>query len=351
MLRVILIFLCFYCSLQSVFAQYEISGTLKNYDSIWKNKIHLSLIDPYEKFNHIHLGQIISTTTIDKEGNFIFKGNILPESNSIIRLHLTDTEDTHTVFFSIKPKNYLLLIANNNSKIHITAPDFSLNPSDYEVSGDLNKINNEIKELESSLSIDRFNYSKPDLMKNSSLINEKRTDIAREFCISNNSPLLNILALQNIHDLEKDYLKNSSFYETLISEKFKNNNNPYIEAFKKQIGMIKYKNDLLNDDKSSARVYIVVLILILPIAFFTWFVIRRKKGRKNSIHLNQLTKREKEILKLINKGYQNKEIASELHIEVSTIKTHISNIYKKLEVKNRSEITQLISTSTNLNEY
>ena len=48
-----------------------------------------------------------------------------------------------------------------------------------------------------------------------------------------------------------------------------------------------------------------------------------------------LTKREAEILKLIARGMKNKEIAESLFISEKTVKTHITNIFDKLEVNDR----------------
>ncbi|GAB4110917.1 MAG: hypothetical protein OHK0057_02610 [Thermoflexibacter sp.] len=50
-----------------------------------------------------------------------------------------------------------------------------------------------------------------------------------------------------------------------------------------------------------------------------------------------LSPREIEVLTLIKEGLSNKEIAEKLFISLSTVKTHINNIYKILEVKNRRE--------------
>jgi DNA-binding NarL/FixJ family response regulator len=52
---------------------------------------------------------------------------------------------------------------------------------------------------------------------------------------------------------------------------------------------------------------------------------------------NGLTKREDEILGYLVKGYFYKEIAGELFISVETVRTHIRNIYEKLQVRTRSE--------------
>jgi DNA-binding NarL/FixJ family response regulator len=50
-----------------------------------------------------------------------------------------------------------------------------------------------------------------------------------------------------------------------------------------------------------------------------------------------LTKREQEILQLLSQGRRYREIARALFISVDTVRTHIRNIYQKLEVTNRTE--------------
>lgn len=50
-----------------------------------------------------------------------------------------------------------------------------------------------------------------------------------------------------------------------------------------------------------------------------------------------LTERELEILQLIAKGHSNKEIAAALFISDNTVKTHISNLFEKLGVRDRTE--------------
>ncbi|MET1260256.1 response regulator transcription factor [Flagellimonas sp. DF-77] len=52
---------------------------------------------------------------------------------------------------------------------------------------------------------------------------------------------------------------------------------------------------------------------------------------------NPLSTRETEILKMLSKGMNYKEIAEEIFLSPHTIKTHIKNIYSKLHVNNRAE--------------
>jgi len=60
-----------------------------------------------------------------------------------------------------------------------------------------------------------------------------------------------------------------------------------------------------------------------------------KRGKENA--LDQLTKRELEVLRLAAKGMSNREIALELSISVRTVQTHLSNIFSKLGVGSRIE--------------
>ena len=59
-----------------------------------------------------------------------------------------------------------------------------------------------------------------------------------------------------------------------------------------------------------------------------------------------LTKRESEITKLIDEGLSNKEIAVQLHIEVSTVKNHVHNILDKLQIHNRHSVAKSVKTRT-----
>ena len=58
---------------------------------------------------------------------------------------------------------------------------------------------------------------------------------------------------------------------------------------------------------------------------------------QNNPEVESLTKREREMLDLLAKGYRYKEIAEQLFISFETVRTHIHNIYEKLHVQSRTE--------------
>jgi two-component system, NarL family, response regulator LiaR len=53
-----------------------------------------------------------------------------------------------------------------------------------------------------------------------------------------------------------------------------------------------------------------------------------------------LTSREYEVLQLLIQGYTNAEAAEKLFLSLSTIKTHVSNLFVKMEVKNRTQAVE-----------
>ncbi len=57
--------------------------------------------------------------------------------------------------------------------------------------------------------------------------------------------------------------------------------------------------------------------------------------------IDELTNREKEILSLVAKGSSNQDIAQKLYIREVTVKTHLNNIFKKLNVTNRTQAVLL----------
>lgn len=58
---------------------------------------------------------------------------------------------------------------------------------------------------------------------------------------------------------------------------------------------------------------------------------------ETDIELQTLTTREKEILTLVAKGFSNKDISDKLFVSELTVKTHLKNIFKKLNVSSRTQ--------------
>lgn len=90
--------------------------------------------------------------------------------------------------------------------------------------------------------------------------------------------------------------------------------------------------------------------LIIMSLLFTYLLIESQKYKakqaaqiieKYTSEIDQLSNRQKEVFHLIVLGKSNKEICSTLFIEQSTLKSHINQIYKILDIKNRKEAIRL----------
>ncbi|MFZ2013678.1 MAG: response regulator transcription factor [Nocardioides sp.] len=59
--------------------------------------------------------------------------------------------------------------------------------------------------------------------------------------------------------------------------------------------------------------------------------------------LDRLTEREREVMRLIARGYSYKEVAKELFISIKTVETHMSSVLRKLQLSSRHELTKWAS--------
>lgn len=56
--------------------------------------------------------------------------------------------------------------------------------------------------------------------------------------------------------------------------------------------------------------------------------------------IDRLTEREREVMRLIARGYAYKEVAKELFISIKTVETHVSSVLRKLQLSSRHELTR-----------
>lgn len=56
--------------------------------------------------------------------------------------------------------------------------------------------------------------------------------------------------------------------------------------------------------------------------------------------LDRLAEREREVMRLIARGYAYKEVAAELFISIKTVESHVSSVLRKLQLSSRHELTR-----------
>lgn len=86
----------------------------------------------------------------------------------------------------------------------------------------------------------------------------------------------------------------------------------------------------------------LILFLYLAVCLI-WLYQKLHTQISAPLEFSKLTQREAEICQLVVKGLSNPEIAKQLFISENTVKHHLNNCFKKLEVKNRYELILRIS--------
>ncbi len=105
------------------------------------------------------------------------------------------------------------------------------------------------------------------------------------------------------------------------------------------IYLLRKNNDLTLENKNSEIKHYVLQIKKLKTQ------VDSKVNNGNQIKSFNLSKRETEVLEYITLGLSNDEIAEKMFVSKNTIKTHIKNIYSKLEVKSRIQAMKKVSVS------
>ncbi|WP_299364076.1 helix-turn-helix transcriptional regulator [Winogradskyella sp.] len=311
---------------------HAISGLLELGPS-WRPTVYLSHIKSFDDLYTISNEMIIAESKIDSLGRFSIPTNYLIEQDQLYRIHISKKSDPEaSLIIGGSEENHIFIIANRNSDIEIV----SLGKEKL-----LNLI--EIKEhlpSQSLLKIDKIyhykdstDYGLSTLKKEFVVkaINEKLRFVAD----TSKHPLVSLYALHK-SDFKSNYSLNKAFYTNYL-DKWSEEDSNYFKVFKNQLPTKKTKN---------YQPYLVG-VLSFVLGFLTHFLVKENKARARR-RLKSLSVQERKILGLLQQGKSNKEISEEYHIEINTVKTHIRNIYSKLNIKSRKEALEIKSDNLDL---
>lgn len=330
------------------FSQYSFKGQIA--DKASNNIIYLSIIEDYRKLDRLSMEQILKKTTTDSLGNFNFEGDNLIDENRIYRIHLDNCPETASnsehFFGSCENSNSILFIANNNDTI--TFPTSFSNETLCEIisTNKQSTVLLEIDVLKEQMAFD-FNDFRSDA--NRKLNSKKWFSTFQNFGKSIDEPLAELYIFNFLSDKGNEthnyYQKDitSTDYYTSLGERLmsKYPNATFTELYKTEIAI----DQLMANNKTSQNSiwkWLLSSLLTLSIFLNIFLILRNKILAKNMLNnaLEKLTEQEQNIAQEILKNKTNKEIASDMFISVSTVKTHINNLYKKLNVNSREEIKQ-----------
>ncbi len=344
-----MLLLVFFGNLVLLNAQYQFTGEVAQENA--NQSIYLSLIENYRKSSRVYSDQIIKEIKADANGRFTFEGDNLSTKNRIYRIHIdgcidSNTEGSHFLRDCNNTQSVLFIAKKGDT---ITFPLLQNNQALCEIASTNSKsgLLLEINTLKEEMILDFMEYSSE---ASRSLNFEKWFATFQEFGEQNKEPLVDLYFYDFLSDRSSE---THSFYLKDIE------NNPYYEELKSRLSKkypdasftSQYENEIgadqivLNQPNKKSRSFFWpyllwggVLFLIIQVFYFNFK--RRERGKKKN-PFDTLTSQERTIMIKISEGKSNKEIATELFISLSTVKTHINNLYKKLEVSSREEIKSL----------
>ena len=343
-----LIFILFILLSTNGFSQYSFKGQIA--DKATNNTIYLSIIEDYRKLGRISMEQILKKTTTDSLGNFNFEGNNLINENRIYRIHLDECPETvlnsEHLFGSCENSKSILFIANNNDTI--TFPTSFANEALCEITS-TNKqsaVFLEIDNLKEQMSFD-FNDFRSDA--NRKLNSKKWFSTFQNFGESIDEPLAELYIFNFLSDKRNEtysyYQKDitTTDYYSGLGERLtsKYPNAPFTELYTSEITIDQQLTKNRTPENTIWK-WLLPSLLTLSIFLNIFLVLKQKRLAKSMLNnsLEKLTEQEQNIAQEILKNKTNKEIAIDMFISVSTVKTHINNLYKKLNVNSREEIKQ-----------
>lgn len=323
------------------YSQAPVSGFI-NLPEGWSKKIYLSVIYDYREMTLISQSHIIAVEDIDSLNHFSFDEDLFADKELIYRLHVVPNDGEIEVFladFSEEGFGYNFLVFQAVQGEHVLVS-----------SGSASEIFGKPESENIAVSTWRvLNEKNNNFQKDSyDLGEEEKIHLLDPFCNDliaygqNKSAVTRVIAssflLKEGVDLSDYYLevfeRNRDFYETLKSELHENY--PFYEdRLAKELALIDLQLNggevnVLRAENRILYVFIFVLVAVCIGVSLLYFFPRNKKV--------SLTKQESLIKELIIAGKSNKEIADELFISVSTVKTHINTLYKKVGVSSRKEL-------------
>ena len=326
---------------QKAISQYSISGYLET--SGKQKRVYISLLE-FNSLNGISEKQILSSTLTDSLGYFSFEGSLLSEKHALYRIYANINEGVEGVekYDSEDLKNFHNFIFSNNDTIV-----FKKNKK-YWFSSETNTnaIDNQLKEYKDYVFKLRKEFIE---FQNREMINQPASQMLVElksYIFQKKAhPLISLILIGTLPPsaIKEDLKDDPKFYSQLQD----NLNSYYGSSFY----AIQFKDLLVDLNKEETQqeltyykrlTYGLVVLCILLIVALAFSILRIKQIRNKNYEVTDfnLTSQEKTVAELMIENKTNKEIASELFISLNTIKTHIRNLYAKLEVSNRGEFVE-----------
>ncbi|GGG22284.1 hypothetical protein GCM10011344_23770 [Dokdonia pacifica] len=301
-----------------------IKGTFVLDSTLWESKAYLSHIRSFNDMYTISKDMIIAETIINSKGYFEFPTNYFPEEEQVYRIHFSKKgAPIASLIIGGPEENHFFVIASKTKGVSLQGysqqfPFSKVSVSNSSATGWLKQVDLIASYVDSTQNMG--SQLKREFIATG--VHEKLRNIADTL----SEPLPSLYALYK-SDYRSHAIEHPEFY-TEYFKKWEKEKSSYFSMLRKEL--------VLQKELSSFWIYLILGIIFLFTGVFLnkWYA---KTGTRSSKKLKALSVQERKIFDLIKAGHSNKEISEQHNIGVSTVKSHVSNIYSKLQIKSRKE--------------
>lgn len=300
-------------------AQHVVSGLVPVQDDLkWKSSVSLYKVSLEDDMTP-HGEVLLATVPIHQNGFFSFDSSLFDRQERVYKIQVNSPESSHEIgktsrLFILSKEDSLTLQLNNGEVIWTNS-----NVADVELQNMLR-----MKSYYENLKHPANNQVYKDYVKDSMQILLVK--------------LMGVNLLNEKKLLDKDIEKNQAYYLALIQDFKSSEIEPAAYAFLETRCAVVGHNILRRKYNRSLFFNGIAVFLIVGLALAMYQIRSRQSDAALTTAPVKLSKQESIIKELIRQGKSNKEIATELFVSVSTVKTHITNLYSKLGIASRKEI-------------
>jgi len=358
MLLRIIPFFSFLLFANVLIAQYTVKGQV-NINENWQPKIYMAAVNKLSDYYRTSPDMIIKSAEIDANGKFEIKGDYLPNEKRFYRLYVMKTQNSDydaCLYVGGDDHNFVHILLENGEEVEITAEPNATAPfENYQIKGQ--KENHLMRTL-SRIVYPRFYFHRIEFPTELKFSEDKLHIDLKNFADTCSSTLVSLAAITNT-DFDEYYDQNSTFYQNFkIQLKSDLPKSIYTKNYDLKVKYYANEETLLPNWAKFLLAFLSLSLVGLLVKLNQFknriHTLENQKSISQKIEKTTpsfdeiLTQKEKEILQLISQGKSNKEIANQLFVELSTVKTHINKIYSKIGATNRKEAQALALKNQNL---
>jgi DNA-binding CsgD family transcriptional regulator len=318
----------------------ELEGEI-NVDSTWRQVVYISIINKFKDLNTASYHFLIAEVPLDSNGRFKVEINGLPEQDHLYRVHICPEGDPiSTIIVGGQSENFLHFIANARSHIMITGGNGKFVSMNTNVRG--HPANASLSQLFKWKNMLHTTPSLATGQNRARMQNEIKNNLLQMMDTSSFS-LVRLMALFYFDELEDS--PPLSIYREQMEKLLVSDSSPYANHFRDRLEYLAFQNNENKRGKTSFTSGLLTgIVVILFLSVFFYFNHQRgqfwnlQDDMQNAYDLHKLSSQERRVWDLLKERRSNKEIASMLNIEVTTVKSHVYRIYNKMGIKSRKEL-------------